>query len=146
VNEGWDQFSRGYWDFDRLFLAEPDEALAGSINDVHSVALYVFLFVERGAERPRLTLLQPSQRATSPSGKLLSCAIYQGWQDASNSAPNIQISSWFGAGAQVTTARHRRGMEWKPSTIARGFVDLTDDLVTRRPPPCRSQAVDGGRG
>ena len=59
VNEGRDQFSRGYWEFDELFLGEPDKALAGSINDVPSVALYLSLFVERGAERPRLTQLQP---------------------------------------------------------------------------------------
>jgi hypothetical protein len=78
------------------------------------------------AEPPTPELLEPSWRATSPTGKILTCALYRGVAGrvevrAAYPDDNLIRSALV---PDVATAR-ALAAEWKDAAIAKGFAELS---------------------
>jgi hypothetical protein len=79
----------------------------------------------RRTELPRPTLLEAACQATSPRGKILTCALYrsvEGRVEVRAEYPNDDLI-WSQLVRDVVTAR-RVAAEWKDAAIARGFAEL----------------------
>ena len=77
------------------------------------------------AEPPRPTLLEAAWQATSPSGKVLTCALYQGADgrvEVRAEYPNNDLIRSELVRDVVTARQIAAG--WKAAAMAKGFAEL----------------------